>query len=96
LGPFSGRSSDLSSEICGILINPNCDCEFEFNFIPLNTLGQWFQSLTIDNGEQEENVPKFNNYNVEKALERSLIDWLPEFNQINSANHSQENFKVKD
>jgi hypothetical protein len=71
--------------------------QFDIHFIyPLNTLGQWFQSLTIDNGEQEENVPKFNNYNVEKALERSLIDWLPEFNQINSANHSQENFKVKD
>ena len=38
LGPFSGRSVNLSSEICGMLTNPNC--EFELNFIPLNTLGQ--------------------------------------------------------
>jgi hypothetical protein len=29
--------------------------QFDIHFIyPLNTLGQWFQSLTIDNGEQEE------------------------------------------
>ncbi|CAF4124212.1 unnamed protein product, partial [Rotaria sordida] len=37
--PFSGRSSNLSSRISGMLINPNC--EFELNFIPLNTLIDW-------------------------------------------------------
>jgi protein O-GlcNAcase/histone acetyltransferase len=33
LGPFTGRSSDLSFRLSGMLINPNC--EFELNFIPL-------------------------------------------------------------
>ncbi|CAF5226291.1 unnamed protein product, partial [Rotaria magnacalcarata] len=37
LGPFSGRSSNLSSRLSGMLSNPNC--EFELNFIPLHTLG---------------------------------------------------------
>ena len=41
LGPFPGRSPKISSEICGILTNSNC--EFELNFIPFHTLGQWFQ-----------------------------------------------------
>ena len=45
LGPFSGRSSKISAEICGILTNGNC--EFELNFIPFHTLGQWFQ-LGVD------------------------------------------------
>ncbi len=87
LGPFSGRSSDLSSRLSGLLTNPNC--EFELNFIPLNTLGQWFQSLIINEIDDEENI-----YNVEKAFDQSLIQWLPEFNRIKSANDSQQISKM--
>jgi protein O-GlcNAcase/histone acetyltransferase len=87
LGPFTGRSSDLSSRLSGMLINPNC--EFELNFIPLNTLGQWFQSLAIneidvndDDDDDDENIPRSNVFDVEKAFEQSLVQWLPEFNLI--------------
>ena len=64
LGPLTGRSSDLIGQLNGLLINPNC--EFEVNFIPLNTLAQWFHSSPA--------TP----YRVEEALEKALRDWLDE------------------
>ena len=105
LGPFSGRSSNLSSRLSGMLINPNC--EFELNFIPLNTLGQWFQSLTINDNEdqivddddddqdQQNNVSITQIYQVNKALDQALIDWLPEFNKPKSAFDIHQLLKVK-
>ncbi|CAF3441569.1 unnamed protein product [Rotaria sp. Silwood1] len=51
LGPFTGRSSNLSSRLSGMLTNPNC--EFELNFIPLNTLGQWYHSLRINESQDQ-------------------------------------------
>ena len=40
LGPYSGRSTELlSSNLRGVLTNPNC--EYEANFIPLHTMAQW-------------------------------------------------------
>jgi hypothetical protein len=80
-----------------MLTNPNC--EFELNFIPLNTLGQWFELLRINESEDEidddeENIETTNIYDVEKAFQKSLIDWLPEFNKIKSANDSQQILKV--
>ncbi len=81
-----------------MLINPNC--EFELNFIPLNTLGQWFQSLRInenqdqidDNDDDSLQITQI--YQVNKALDQALIDWLPEFNKIKSAIDSQQILKV--
>ncbi|CAF4453230.1 unnamed protein product, partial [Rotaria sp. Silwood2] len=32
MGPYSGRSLNISKEVCGILLNRNC--EFELNFVP--------------------------------------------------------------
>jgi protein O-GlcNAcase/histone acetyltransferase len=96
LGPFSGRSSNLSSRISGMLINPNC--EFELNFIPLNTLGQWFESLKInekrDQIDDDDRIETLDIYQVDKAFQQSLIQWLPEFNKIKSANDSQQSLKV--
>jgi protein O-GlcNAcase/histone acetyltransferase len=99
LGPFSGRSSNLSSRLSGMLINPNC--EFELNFIPLNTLGQWFQSLKInenqdqiDDNDDDDSLQITQIYQVNKALDQALIDWLPEFNKIKSAIDSQHILKV--
>ncbi len=93
LGPFSGRSSNLSSRLSGMLINPNC--EFELNFIPLNTLGQWFQTITInenqdqidddDDDDENSHLQITQIYQVNKALDQALIDWLPEFNKSKSA-----------
>jgi protein O-GlcNAcase/histone acetyltransferase len=95
LGPFSGRSSNLSSRISGMLINPNC--EFELNFIPLNTLGQWFESFKINEKRDQiddERIETLDIYQVDKAFEQSLIQWLPEFNKIKSANDEQQSLKV--
>jgi protein O-GlcNAcase / histone acetyltransferase len=87
LGPFSGRSSNLSSRLSGLLINPNC--EFEVNFIPLNTLGQWFQSVVslqtadqIDDNRREQTTDL---YQSERALDRAIVEWSPEFNRSKSA-----------
>jgi protein O-GlcNAcase/histone acetyltransferase len=101
MGPFSGRSSNLSSRISGMLANPNC--EFELNFIPLNTLGQWFQSLKVnekgdkidDNDDDDDNnLQILDIYQVDKAFHQALIEWLPEFNKIKSANDLQQVSKV--
>jgi len=97
MGPFSGRSTNLSSRISGMLTNPNC--EFELNYIPLNTLGQWFQSLTInesrdDIDDDEDSIQTSDIYHVEKAFNQSLIHWLPEFNKTKSAHDSHQILKV--
>jgi len=97
LGPFTGRSSNLSSRLSGMLTNPNC--EFELNFIPLNTLGQWFQSLRINESQDQiddddDSLQITQIYQVNKALDQALIDWLPEFNKIKSAIDSQHILKV--
>ena len=92
LGPLAGRSSTLSSHLSGLLSNPNC--EFELNFIPLNTLGQWFQSIQIhSNREQidddEENDdpstdPLKSIYQPEQALSHAIHQWLTEFHKMKS------------
>ncbi|CAF3072516.1 unnamed protein product [Rotaria sp. Silwood2] len=100
MGPYSGRSLNISKEVCGILLNPNC--EFELNFVPLHTLGQWFTLININEKEyqydDDDNNRDFlqtsSTYEVDKALHKSLIDWLPEFNKIKSANDSQQILKV--
>ncbi|KAF4791283.1 protein O-GlcNAcase-like protein [Turdus rufiventris] len=42
LGPYMGRAPGLMSRLHGLLLNPNC--ELQANFIPIHTLGTWFQS----------------------------------------------------
>ncbi|KAK2523448.1 hypothetical protein Q9966_012097 [Columba livia] len=42
LGPYTGRAPGLMSRLRGLLLNPNC--ELQANFIPIHTLGSWFQS----------------------------------------------------
>ncbi|KAJ8317606.1 hypothetical protein KUTeg_005510 [Tegillarca granosa] len=42
LGPYDGRSPEIIPYLRGVLTNPNC--EFETNYIPLHTLGQWSKS----------------------------------------------------
>ena len=84
LGPFSGRSTNICSHLNGMLINPNC--EFELNFIPLNTLGQWFQSFAQQSGE--------NDYQVNEALHRAIEQWLPLFNQVDQFFLCKSSFSI--
>ncbi|CAF2104856.1 unnamed protein product [Rotaria magnacalcarata] len=97
LGPFSGRSSNLSSRLSGMLSNPNC--EFELNFIPLHTLGQWYQSLRINESQDqidddEDSLQITQIYLPNKALDQALIDWLPEFQKVKSAYDCQKIVKI--
>ncbi|CAM4976801.1 unnamed protein product [Rotaria socialis] len=97
LGPFSGRSSNLSSRLSGMLSNPNC--EFELNFIPLHTLGQWYQSLRINESQDqidddEDSLQITQIYLPNKALDQALIEWLPEFQKVKSAYDSQKLVKI--
>ncbi|CAF4594949.1 unnamed protein product, partial [Rotaria magnacalcarata] len=75
------------------------NCEFELNFIPLHTLGQWYQSLRInesqdqiDDDEDSLQIPQI--YLPNKALDQALIDWLPEFQKVKSAYDSQKIVKI--
>ena len=100
MGPFAGRSSNLSSRISGMLINPNC--EFEVNFVPFHCLGQWFRSLRLNESEDaigddddEDSVPTVQVYQPTKALDQALVDWLPELNKAKSAVDLLHVFKVR-
>jgi len=42
LGPYAGRTTDLSTRASGVLLNPNC--QFELNFLPLHTLGAFLEN----------------------------------------------------
>lgn len=41
LGPYAGRAPELRAEVAGILLNPNC--QFEANFVPVRTLGEYLR-----------------------------------------------------
>ncbi|CAF3557880.1 unnamed protein product, partial [Rotaria sp. Silwood2] len=95
IGPFSGRSLKCS-HLNGMLTNPNC--EFELNFIPYHTLGQWFHLLKIDEKRDkidQDNIQSSEIYQVDKALHQSIIDWLPEFNKIKLFDNSPQAMSPK-
>ena len=101
MGPFAGHSSNLSSRLAGMLTNPNC--EFELNYIPIHTLGQWFESIKVnekrdkidDNvDDDDDSIQTVEVYQVEKAFHQALIQWLPEFNKVKSANDFLHSIKV--
>lgn len=62
-GPYSGRPPALRDEITGILQNPNC--QFEANFIPVRTLGDY--------------VVKGPAYAPGAAYAAAVQAWLPSF-----------------
>ncbi|KAI0989301.1 hypothetical protein GJ496_003634, partial [Pomphorhynchus laevis] len=53
VGPYLFRNPNIISHIAGILLNPNC--EFEANFVPLYTLGKWYQ-MSEEESENNETV----------------------------------------
>uniref|UniRef100_A0A8C6KDR1 protein O-GlcNAcase n=2 Tax=Nothobranchius furzeri TaxID=105023 RepID=A0A8C6KDR1_NOTFU len=79
LGPFKGRDPQIRSHLRGLLLNPNC--EFEANYIPLHTLGDWHRTGKEDvNGEGTEGGTVCE-YCPERALTAALTDWMEELNQ---------------
>ncbi|XP_066173566.1 protein O-GlcNAcase-like [Sylvia atricapilla] len=91
LGPYMGRAPGLMSRLHGLLLNPNC--ELQANFIPIHTLGTWFQSelgscALPDHAGMEEVVAledsqgaQDGSYSPQEALELALRDWVAEINQ---------------
>ncbi|HOC01337.1 MAG TPA: beta-N-acetylglucosaminidase domain-containing protein [Verrucomicrobiota bacterium] len=63
LGPYAGRAPELREEIGGVLLNPNC--QFEANFVPIQTLGAWCRSARPP-------APR-------AACRRAIAAWLPRF-----------------
>ncbi|CAF0851880.1 unnamed protein product, partial [Didymodactylos carnosus] len=97
LGPYSGRPCEIMSSLNGLISNPNC--EFECNFIPFHTLGQWYsfyQKPTTKDNEEEVEEDNINDqepatYEPFRALERAIVAWLPEFNRTKNAEGSSKN-----
>ncbi|NWR93561.1 OGA GlcNAcase, partial [Furnarius figulus] len=91
LGPYMGRAPGLMSRLHGLLLNPNC--ELQANFIPIHTLGTWFQSeLGSCSGPdhagmetvaalEDSRGPWEGSYSPQEALELALCDWVAEINQ---------------
>ncbi|XP_021238206.1 protein O-GlcNAcase-like isoform X6 [Numida meleagris] len=90
LGPYTGRAPGLLPQLCGLLLNPNC--ELQANFIPIHTLGSWFRcelwgcAHTDSTGtgapaELEDGQGLQEGYSPQKALELALLDWVAEIKQ---------------
>ncbi|XP_040411829.1 protein O-GlcNAcase-like isoform X3 [Cygnus olor] len=91
LGPYTGRAPGLMPQLCGLLLNPNC--ELQANFIPIHTLGSWFRSelescAHPDHAGTETAAtlgdsqgPWEGSYSPQEALELALLDWVAEINQ---------------
>ncbi|XP_064275156.1 protein O-GlcNAcase-like isoform X2 [Passer domesticus] len=85
LGPYMGRAPGLMSRLQGLLLNPNC--ELQANFIPIHTLGTWFQSelgscAQPDRaGMGDSQGAQDGSYSPQEALEVALRDWVAEINQ---------------
>ncbi|MBN4046733.1 beta-N-acetylglucosaminidase domain-containing protein [bacterium AH-315-P07] len=43
-GPYAGRPLEIKDEVLGILTNPNC--QFQLNYIPIHSLGQYLAAET--------------------------------------------------
>lgn len=67
-GPYAGRSLELRGEVAGLLSNPNC--EFQLNYIPLRTLGEFVRS------------PATTSWDARQAYLSAMREWLPRFATI--------------
>ncbi|NXC22580.1 OGA GlcNAcase, partial [Corythaeola cristata] len=91
LGPYTGRAPGLMPRLRGLLLNPNC--ELQANFIPIHTLGSWFQSELGSCAHPDHagtwpgtplgdtHSPRGGSYDPQEALELALLDWVAEINQ---------------
>ncbi|KAJ7425427.1 protein O-GlcNAcase-like isoform X1 [Willisornis vidua] len=91
LGPYMGRAPGLMPRLHGLLLNPNC--ELQANFIPIHTLGTWFQSelrscahpdcagMETVAALEDSRGPWEESYSPQEALELALHDWVAEINQ---------------
>lgn len=70
LGPYSDRSTQLIPHLSGVFTNPNC--EYEANFIPIHTLGQW-SKCTKDASECQSN----SDIKLESESENGSIEDVP-------------------
>jgi protein O-GlcNAcase/histone acetyltransferase len=67
-GPYAGRPPELRSAVAGLLSNPNC--EFQLNYIPLRTLGEFVR------------FPPTTKWDARQAYLSAMREWLPRFATI--------------
>ncbi|XP_009892086.1 PREDICTED: bifunctional protein NCOAT-like [Charadrius vociferus] len=79
LGPYTGRAPGLMARLHGLLLNPNC--ELQANFIPIHTLGSWFQRMETAAAPGDSQSPQEGSYSPQEALELALLDWVAEINR---------------
>ncbi|XP_053831871.1 protein O-GlcNAcase-like isoform X2 [Vidua macroura] len=89
LGPYMGRAPGLMSRLHGLLLNPNC--ELQANFVPIHTLGTWFQSelgscaqpdhAGMEGALGDSQGAQHGSYSPQEALELALHEWVAEINQ---------------
>ncbi|XP_032852398.2 protein O-GlcNAcase-like isoform X3 [Tyto alba] len=91
LGPYTGRAPGLMPRLHGLLLNPNC--ELQANFIPIHTLGSWFQSelgscahpdlagMETATALGDSQGPQERSYSPQEALELALHAWVVEINR---------------
>lgn len=80
MGPFSGRPVNIKKLISGVLLNPNC--QYEANYLPIYTLGEWFHSdEDYDHENMNKNVlqPKIY-YEPDQSLARGISKWIYFYN----------------
>ena len=80
MGPFSGRSVNIKPLISGVLLNPNC--QYEANFLPIYTLGEWYHSDSDFDSENMNNhiIQPRVLYEPEQSLARGIAKWIHLFN----------------
>jgi len=72
LGPYAGRPVAIKQLVTGVLLNPNC--EFEANFVPMHTLGQWCRCLGGDaRSSTDSDQPPTLVPSVEEAVRRRTL-----------------------
>ncbi|CAD6190556.1 unnamed protein product [Caenorhabditis auriculariae] len=84
MGPFKGRSVLIKNHISGLLSNPNC--KYEVNFVPFNTMADWFHCVLDSNDDEEEEMIQGEElmfYNPEKSAQAAIATWMHEFHSVN-------------
>uniref|UniRef100_A0A7E4W056 protein O-GlcNAcase n=1 Tax=Panagrellus redivivus TaxID=6233 RepID=A0A7E4W056_PANRE len=80
LGPLMGRSVDIKKYISGLLLNPNC--QYEANFLPMHTLGEWYRADCDFPGDDQVNCIDRSKvyYDPVQSVTRGISKWIHVYN----------------
>lgn len=81
LGPFKGRDLELYKHTSGVLTNPNC--EYQTNFIPIESLAVWRLKAVASCSKLDSNE-KTKHYDPEQTMLELCEKWITLFQQEQS------------